>query len=181
LHGGKTKLTSSKESLKDETPANILRIFLETHEDPSIDAIASEVRRLQLARGLDDPQKVKVVLEALIDLSVPKNVPTEYKKHSKVLHRFARDRKSRALLIYCIEDQIGVLKPELISRMPMILQELYDTDVLDEESILAWADSPAEQSWLVPKDVAELARQKAGPFVEWLKEADEEGDEGDSD
>eukprot|EP00463_Aulacantha_scolymantha_P001988 TRINITY_DN2631_c0_g1_i1.p2 TRINITY_DN2631_c0_g1~~TRINITY_DN2631_c0_g1_i1.p2 ORF type:complete len:68 (+),score=17.98 TRINITY_DN2631_c0_g1_i1:797-1000(+) len=63
--------------------------------------------------------------------------------------------------------------------MPMVLQELYDADILDEESILEWAESAPEASWLVPKEIAELSRKKAAPFIAWLKEADAE-DEGDS-
>jgi len=178
LVGKKSAGTSlTKESLKDETPVNILKFFIETRETPTPDDIASEVRRLQLSRGLDDPQKIKVLLEAIIDTSVPKKVPSEYKKNASTLRKFTRDNQGKTLLIYCIEDQIGVAKPLLLSRMPMILQELYDVDVLDEDTIVQWAQSPPEQSWMVPKDVAERARLKAKPFVDWLLEAEEESDE----
>lgn len=167
----------TKLSLKDETPVNILKFFLDSHKDCTIDDIASEVRRLQLSRGLDEPQKVKVLLEAVIDTSEPKKVPSEYKKHAAVLSKFAGEKAAKTLLIYCIEDQIGVQKPELMVRMPMILQELYDCDVLDEESIIEWAQSAPEASWMVPKDTAEKCRLKAKPFVDWLLEAPEESSE----
>ena len=65
--------------------------------------------------------------------------------------------------------------------MPHVLKQLYDDDVLDEDSIIAWFDSPPESSWLVKKDVAELVRSKAKQFVDWLKEAEEEDDDDDED
>lgn len=165
-------------SLSEETPVNILKYYIDTTQDCSVEGIASEVRRLQLSRGLDEPQKVKVLLEAIIDCSDSKNIPKEYEKHQKLLKLFANDRTSKLLLIYCVEDQLGGLK-QLI-RMPFILKVLYDQGVLDDDTIIEWGDSPPENSWMVSKDIASKAREKGKVFVDWLKEEDDEGDEGDS-
>jgi len=169
------------ESDKDRTPVSLLKNFISKRKKPSVDDIFHEVRRLQLARGLDEPQKVKILLEAIIDISDQKKVPQQYRKHTNILKRFAYDQTSKTLLIYCIEDQVGLQNPRLLHRIPMILQELYDGDVLDEDTIIAWADSSPEQSWMIEKKVAEDCRTKATPFVDWLKEAEEEGDDDDDD
>jgi len=62
----------------------------------------------------------------------------------------------------------------LLPRVPVILQTLYDNDVLDESTILTWHSTPPEASWLVNKKVAATVRQKAKPFIDWLKSAEEE-------
>lgn len=169
--------------LADVSPATVLKDYIFNHEKKdtlTVDGIVSEIRRLQLSRGLDDPQKVKIVLEASIDLSKAENVEVEYEKNYKLLKRFAFSKASQMLLIYCIEDQIGVQKPTLLKRMAMILEKLYSKDVLDEATIVEWGDSPPENSWMVPKDTALKARQYAKVLVDWLKE-DSDSDEGDSD
>jgi len=53
-----------------------------------------------------------------------------------------------------------------------LLQALYDGDVLEEPSILAWAD---EKEGAPPEERAFLDR--AAMFVEWLRKADSEGGE----
>lgn len=179
------------EKLSDVSPATVLKhhCYVST---PTVDSIVSEVRRLQVSRGLDEPQKVKIVLEAVIDVSKygkkmtgmmsvteqKKNIEVEYAKNHELLKKFAFSKASQLLLIYCIEDQIGVQKPDLITRMPQVLFALYNKEVLDEETIVEWGDSPPENSWMVPKDVALKARKYAKVTVDWLKE---DNDEGDSD
>jgi soluble lytic murein transglycosylase-like protein len=55
-----------------------------------------------------------------------------------------------------------------LKAVPIALEGLYDADVLSEEGVLAW-HSGVEGS-------AEV-KARAKPFVEWLKEADEEEEE----
>jgi len=158
---------------KTDSPVGILQIFLGS-DKRSVDEVVAEVKRLQLARGLDEPQKVKVLLEAIIDIKAHATVPKQYKDNAKLLARFASDRNSATILIGCIEEQVGVLDPKLLPKVPMILQALYEEEVVDEETILLWADSPPESSWLVHKDVATKVRKAAAPFIQWLKNAAEE-------
>jgi len=63
---------------------------------------------------------------------------------------------------------------KFLPRIALILQGLYEADVLEEETILAWYSSPPESAWLVNKETAAAVRVKAKPFIEWLEAADEE-------
>lgn len=164
----------------DNSASTVLKVFLASGKRTTTE-IVSEVKRLQLARGLDEPQKIKVLLEAVIDMSDPNKIASEYKKNAALLSQFAAERAAAMILLSCIEEQVGVVKPALLSRTPVIIQVLYEEDVLDEDTILAWYEAPPEASWLVNKDVAVAVRGKALPFVQWLREAEEdnEGDEED--
>ncbi len=81
------------------------------------------------------------------------------------------------MLLTCIEDLIGVVERKLLPAAAVILQALYDEEVLEESTLLAWFDAPPESSWLVNKDVAAEVRLRAKPFIEWLKSADEDEDD----
>lgn len=171
-------LDQAKAAGVTDAPSTILKVFAATKER-AVAEIVAEARRLQISRGLDDAQKVKVVLEAFIDPSDARTVHTQFEKQAALLARFVTDRPSALQLIGCVEDFLGEVHPELLARAPLVLKALYDKDVLDEATIVAWHESPPETSWLVKKEVAAAVRAKATPFVDWLKA--EDGDDDDED
>jgi len=116
-----------------------------------------------------------VLLEAAVDASKPETVVAQFKQRIPLLKRYATDKTSAKVLLGCLEEFVGSLQPKLLPRTAMILQALYEGDVLDEEAIVAWAES--EDSWLVNKEVAAKVRAKAAPFVKWLSAADEDEDD----
>lgn len=61
---------------------------------------------------------------------------------------------------------------QLISKIPHILKEMYDADLLEEEVIISWSEKASKK--YVSKDLAKEIRVKAEPFIKWLKEAEEE-------
>lgn len=52
------------------------------------------------------------------------------------------------------------------------VQLLYDADILEEKTILEWANKVSKK--YVSKDLAQEIHDKAAPFLTWLKEAEEE-------
>jgi len=116
---------------------------------------------------------VSKFLEALFDTSNPSTVAGQVKEHAAILKQYATDRNSALVLMGCFEELLGVIEPRLLPRTPIILQALYESEVLDEETILAWHISPPESSFMVNKKVAMDVRKKATKFVEWLKAAEE--------
>jgi translation initiation factor 5 len=161
-----------------DAPSTVLKVFVAS-KDRVTDEVVAEARRLQISRGLDDAQKVKVVLEAFIDPTDPRTVHQQFEAQAPLLSRFVTDRASALQLIGCVEDFIGEVHPELLPRTPLVIKALYDAEVLDEGAIVAWHESPPETSWLVKKDVAAAVRAKATPFVDWLKEAEDDDEDED--
>jgi len=166
-------LSSAKSDNKTESPVTTLKVFLAARER-GVDEILSELRRLQLSRGLDDSQRIKTLLEALIDTSSAAEVPNQFKKHAPLLRKLAADKNSALIFLTCIEELVGVIDKKLLPRVSVILQTLYENDVIEEETLLLWHSSPPESSWLVNKKVATTVRERAKPFIDWLKEAEEE-------
>ena len=67
------------------------------------------------------------------------------------------------------------------TTFPLLLKQMYDEDILDEESILLWAGGKDERDEYVDKKVDEGKRkalhESAKQFIDWLEEAESESDE----
>ena len=50
------------------------------------------------------------------------------------------NRKAQKTLLSAFEILVGEVHPSLMAKVPHILKEFYDNDLLDEEAILEWAD-----------------------------------------
>lgn len=74
-----------------------------------------------------------------------------------------------------LERFLGTEKPELIPVLPKILVKLYDKEVVSEEVILLWGSKVLKK--YVPKETSKKVRKAAKPFIQWLKEAEEESDD----
>jgi len=157
--------------------AQMLQQYISTN-NRSMSDIYSEIRRLQLARGLDEPQRFVMTLEALYTSVPPKNIIEQIPKYAPLFKRLNAEKASAKIVIGAFENLIAVIQPKLMkSYVSHVFKALYDSDVLDEDSIVQWADSPAESSWLVNnKQAAITIRENARPFIDWLKTADEEDD-----
>ncbi len=59
----------------------------------------------------------------------------------------------------------------------MVLQALYDEDIVDEDLIVAWYAKPSAANILgVEPSAATGVREAAKAFVEWLEEAESDED-----
>jgi hypothetical protein len=160
-------LNEAKSENKQDSPVTILRVFMaERPRGPQ--EVKDEVRRLQIARGLDDIKRMQVLLEAILDGARLATLASSVGAHAKLLKMFAPDKGSKGILLGCLERVVGDVDSRLMSRTPIILQALYEAEVLDEATILLWAEVP-DSTWLVNKEVASKVRKFAAPFINWLK------------
>ena len=174
-------VASANRDNKAETPLTSLRIFLAAHQR-STKEIAAELKRVALARGLDEQKKISLLVEALIDTAQPKLVAEHFSKNAAVFKAFAEERIQQTFLLNAVEALMGQSNDKrLIAFIPHVLRALYDGDVLDEEAIVGWFDAPPEAAWLVSKETAIAVRAKAQVFVDWLKTADEDDEEDQDD
>jgi len=170
------KMTEGRKAVSNvnwkDSPTIVLRDFVKT-KDPTMMQIIAELKRLQVSRGFTESERFKILIESIIDTSEPKKVPAQFEKYSPLLQKIVVSEQSANLLLLSIEELVGVVEKKLLPRTPIILQKLYDADILEEDPILKWADAPPETS-LVTRDVAIEVRKAAKPFVDWLKEAEED-------
>lgn len=87
------------------------------------------------------------------------------------------DDKAQKALLGSVERLVGVLNPDLLEKIPMILQMLYTSDLVEEEALQAWREKPSKR--YASKEVATLVRKKAQPFFVWLETATEDEEEDD--
>jgi translation initiation factor 5 len=170
----KKKKKKTKSEATPDGPADMLRMFVESNPKARTKQIVDELSRIQLSRSLDDTAKVKVLLEGLLDLSDPKSVAKQLENYKKVFRKVVNSPGLQMLLLFCLEELVGVIETKLLKRTPILLNTLFDAGVLEEEVILSWANSPPESSYLVPKQVAAKIRKAVAPFIEWLEESSSE-------
>ena len=77
-------------------------------------------------------------------------------------------------LLHCVVAHIGTRMPALARAAVVVLKNLYDSDVLGEDVVLAWAADDSDTS-----HGAVDVKRHAAPFVHWLQTADEDGGSDD--
>jgi translation initiation factor eIF-2B subunit epsilon len=103
------------------------------------------------------------------------------KQWAPLLTRFLKSEDDQVEMLltledYCAEDEVfkGMGGAHLVPAFAKILHMLYEMDVLSEVSVLAWAEEKTEA-----EEEDKRFLKLAQPFVDWLKDADEES-EGES-
>lgn len=130
-----------------------------------------------------ESERLEVTNKAVIvlcELLLSDNILTQVKKHVKLFLRFTHEnQKAQKYLMGGIEKTIEARKDTLVPKTAHILKAFYDLDILEEEVILDWAKKVSKK--YVGKELAETIHKKAEPFIKWLKEADEESEDEESD
>ena len=152
-----------------------LRKFAASHN-------ASEVASHLKAMKADNMEhRMHVLVAALLDCA--EGAPALSKQVSAkaaVLKACVPDAPTAGAMLASLERWLVDDAPHVLATKQGVataLNALYDADVLDEPSILAWADNAAAARKLgVSSDDAKTVRKAAAPFVEWLRtaESDEE-------
>ena len=77
-------------------------------------------------------------------------------------------------------EYVSMEKPK---NFPVMIKQFYDEDVLQEETILEWADDGRSEFTLEAVDEESRAalRGEAEPVVVWLQEADSEDESDEED
>ena len=113
--------------------------------------------------------------------------PSVTKEKSKAALALLSDGKSQMNFLMAWEQFVvakAVEHPDLLKEAPKVLKALYDHDLADEDVILLWADKKGAALSAkrgIPAEGSALIRKRSGPFVEWLKEAEDSDDDEDDD
>ncbi|XP_019960341.1 eukaryotic translation initiation factor 5 isoform X1 [Paralichthys olivaceus] len=111
----------------------------------------------------------------LSELLFNENIRDQIKKYKRHFLRFCHNnKKAQKYLLGGFECVVKLHQVQLLSRVPIILKDLYDADLLEEDVIFTWAEKVSKK--YVSKELAKEIHAKAAPFVKWLKEAEEESE-----
>ncbi|RZC44236.1 hypothetical protein C5167_037187 [Papaver somniferum] len=162
-----------------EVAETILRAALESE---ALDDLKTEVTALRLSYNMTPLNCAGAVFSAVMKLALQTPYGTKGELLKSVVIIITTWRDLLKHYIYSIDEQFeSIMKFEEMCSdsardfAPLfepILLELYDKDVLDEETILSWASE---------KDGADASDKvfvnKAQNFIKWLKEAEVEDEE----
>lgn len=176
-HNNKKVAEKQLEGLKTELTEMI------TQDPPTpVDECLAAIKAKKTEFALADSELVKIIFTVLIDAisTVGKNgqqilslILKQIKINAKLLTSFSTTsgRVESALInhvqVYCYEDS------KLLKLFSQILRILYDADVLGEDAILFWYKKGSH-----PKG-RNVFLHDVEPFIKWLEEAEEEGEEED--
>ena len=120
-----------------------------------------------------EDKAITVLVQVLLNENVIQEKQIE--KRQNLFSHFAKSEKSQKGLLGGIERLVIVSFPSLLSSVSLILKALYDCDLVEEEIFLTW-DEKASKKYVDKKD-AKKVREKAAPFITWLREAEEDEEE----
>jgi hypothetical protein len=155
----------------DEDPmVKKLRAYAATHSGAQV---AARVRALA-CEGAE--HRCHVALAALLDASGAGAPPLGKQltaARCAALAAAAPDAPGRGALLAALEAFVTDAAdeaPQLLKSLSVALKNLYDADVVDEPSLVAWYDNAAAaRKFGVEPEGAKAARKAAFAFVDWLR------------
>ena len=146
--------------------------------------VLEQLRSLQTMSSLRPADRAIIFIGAMMteDGLISKQ---QVEQHKAVLEAVAPTEIQQRHLIAAFEWFCGVKYPSLIAKFPLVLKTLYDEEVVDEDTFLMWSADYARNEYstddsLIDIDTLEKLKECAGPFITWVREADEEGEESGS-
>jgi len=133
-------------------------------------AIKDTVKMLNEAERLELKTKAPILLaDVLFDV----DVRNQLKTYRDLIYLFVKDdAKAQRHFLGGIEQLIQNHKKELLPKAVFIVKDLYDMNLVEEDTILAWAAKPSNK--YVKKDFSKEIIAKCEKFLTWLEEAEEE-------
>ncbi|KAG0686180.1 eukaryotic translation initiation factor 5 [Kluyveromyces marxianus] len=163
------------EAAKETTEFTKLEEFgewvLQSEELPTDVELYKKIAEMEL---LDDPKVAAVLAQVLFD----EDIVSDISEHTAFLQKLLKDEDFEKNFLGGIERFLGLDHPDLIPLLPKILVQLYNNDIISEEEIMNFGTKCSKK--FVPKDVSKKVRRAAKPFITWLKTADEDDDDEDS-
>lgn len=179
LTDGAKNMTISDDTEKTEKERlDIFYDFVKARRDDN------QLENVQIHKELaNEAERLDVALKAplvLAELLFSANIIQELRKHRNLLLRFTHNNlKAQRYLMGGLEQIVSLHSDKLLDKVPGILKLFYDSDILEEKTILDWATKVSKK--YVSKDISEKIHEKAKPFVQWLQEAEEEESSSDDD
>uniref|UniRef100_A0A673MVM9 Eukaryotic translation initiation factor 5 n=1 Tax=Sinocyclocheilus rhinocerous TaxID=307959 RepID=A0A673MVM9_9TELE len=123
-------------------------------------------------------RRMEEISEHAKGLTLTEDLEKSLEERVNIFYNFVKfchnNKKAQKYLLGGFECLVKLHQTQLLPRVPIILKDLYDADLLEEDVILAWAEKVSKK--YVSKELAKEIHAKAEPFVKWLKEAEEESE-----
>lgn len=149
-------------------------------------AVADELRDIQTFAALRPADRLIIFLGTVFtDAAATAN---ETSDHVGTLQALISEKIQQRHYIGALEWLCGTHQTSLKKYFPVLLKHAYDEDLLEEDTILQWAEDSVQNKHcadrsMIDYDTLDELRVSAKSFITWLQEADEEskGDSSDDD
>lgn len=159
-------------ALVDDQTGDELKKFLQ--DKHTTKQIVDFVTKLQKREAFSNDRRVVLLFDAFFD----KNILKQIKDAAPVIKHFCSTKRLQAIVLGRLEILLAANEP-LIKSLNDILNSFYEYEVLSEEALIDWFDVPTAK--YVTAEVLAKIHKSAKPFIEWLKNADEDDDDEDDD
>jgi len=134
--------------------------------------VADKIKLLKSAHGFSDKILLSRILTAIF-ASTTQDLQADIKSNQQLLVAVINNSDAQMNLLRYLETLCGTTNTTLATKFALVLKDLYDADLVEEETVLKWSQS----------EVLPLIKEKATPFLKWLNEAEEEssGEEEEED
>ncbi|SGY97477.1 BQ5605_C035g11406 [Microbotryum silenes-dioicae] len=129
----------------------------------------SDAEVYKKAEEMSIAKKHKTLL-VLIQALFTDKIVEEIDAHLPLFFKMTTSEKHQKSLLGGVERLVGETYPDHIPDVPKILMKFYQADVLEEEVVTHWGTHASGK--YVDKKISKKVRKAAGPFVEWLAEAE---------
>jgi len=151
-----------------ENPYELLGKWIDENPNPSDVDVYKKAQEL----GIEHKHRtLQVLTQALFDSGIVQQIPARV----GLLKKMTVSEKHEKSLLGGLERLIAVDHRELIPKVPKILMEFYQSDIVSEDVISKWGTRASKK--YCDKESSRKIRGAAKPFLDWLKEADEESEE----
>jgi translation initiation factor 5 len=123
--------------------------------------------------GIESKHRTPAVLAQTISTGIVK----EIEPRASMLKKLITSEKHEKAFLGGIERFVGNDHPELVAQVSSILLQVYENDLVSEETLKAWGAKASKK--YVDLATSRKVRKSAEKFIEWLDnaESDEESEE----
>lgn len=155
----------------EEDPLEVFAAFVAELQSTelNIDLLVEKAIELEIR---DDKACVVLVQILLTEVIFEEK---QLEKYASVFLKFLKDEKCEKAMLGGIERLVTELYPQLLPKVALIFKDIYAADMVSEEVFLSWAEKPSKK--YVERSKSKMVHEKASPFINWLREADEESED----
>jgi len=127
-------------------------------------------------------KKLQLAIEALCKLDTLERFIESLRKYKVILQSFTANANDAKVFFGVLEEFVCRRNPDaFLAKVYVILECLYDEEIVSEEDMLKWAELASDKAVIVDQEEAESIRANAAVFIQWLKENQDDSEDSDDD